>query len=114
MAEVNISDLTEGVAGSGSAGSRRFITALGPMKVEWNYFQQASGDDFAASDTFTSRLARPLFASVLPGNADLSDTAFPGSADLDVDETSSTHGQVTVHDADGTNGLAILVLVVGF
>ena len=112
MANVDLDDINEGLGNSGE-GQRRFITALGPMKLEWNIFRVGTSDDFINDDTFNTRLAHPLAATGFSANNDLTGTAFIGSVSLDVDETSSTFKRVTLRDITTATD-TIVVLVVGF
>jgi len=118
MASVTISSLTDGQVqvGTTAAGSqRRFITSVGPLKVEWNYFQVASAADvFTDNDTFKTKLISPLGAGVVTMNSDLGGTAFVGSVSLDTNPTSATFRTVTLRDIIATTVDAILVVVVGF
>lgn len=118
MASVTISSLTDGqvqVSTVASGAQRRFITALGPLKVEWNYFQvDSDADVFTDNDTFKTKLVTPMGAAVLPMNSDLGGTAFAGSVSLDTDPTSATFRTVTLRDITANTVDAILVVVIGF
>lgn len=109
----SLTDLNRGIPAAGVAGQSRFITALGPLKVEFNYFSMATGSDFEDNDTFTSRLAHPWAAFVVSVNADLGGTAFAGSVSLNADESSSTFKTVTLRDITTATD-TILVVVLGY
>lgn len=127
MAEVTIANLVVGgvTGGEGlpdgpgqttsSAAKRSFITSLGPIKIEWNFFQQDSDDDFANDDTFTTKLARPFAVGVIPVNVDTgAATAFNGSATGEFREANSSYRTITLRDCDAVNGLGLVVIVIGF
>lgn len=101
------------VAGTEEEAYVKFIDVRGPFKVETRYYQQAAANDFAADDTFVSSLAHPMFATIKPSQ-DLDGTALVASVDLDSDESSSTFKTVTLRDAEGINGLGVVVEVYGF
>ena len=50
--------------GSVQAGFQRFTTVHGPLRIEYNWYQQAQGDDFPDTDTFKSGLNNPRFGEV--------------------------------------------------
>lgn len=118
MASVTISSLVDGQVGvsTTSAGSqRRFITSLGPLKVEFNYFQvDSDADVFTDADTFRTKLVSPLGAAVVPMNSNLAGTAFAGSVSLDTNPTSATFRTVTLRSITAATVDAILVIVIGF
>lgn len=97
------------------SGYTRWTVVQGPIKTEFSFYQQADGDNFAASDTFVSGLAHPIAASVELVNVDSAntDTGHP-SAELEGVESDSNFKRVTVHDADTTSDAGIIVKVYGF
>lgn len=98
------------------SGYKRWTVVEGPIKVEYNFYQQGDGDDFAASDTFVSGLARPICAEVSWVNIDAAATALDNgpTCELEGVESVSTFKTVTVHDADALVDAGILVKVWGF
>ena len=109
----NLTDLGRGIPAAGSAGASRFITAQGPLKIEYNFFFVATADDFTNDDTFTSRLAHPWAVTVQSISEDLTGTAFVGSVTLDKTESSSTYKTITLRDIT-TATTGILVTVYGY
>jgi len=102
------------VAGTTVAGYKRWVTVHGPVKIEWNYYQQAASNNFAAEDSFVSGLARPILVTVENANVDHTDTDPQGSATLEGVESESTFRTVTVHDCNTTSEMGILVKVIGY
>ena len=97
------------------SGYKRWVTVNGPIKIEYNYYQQGDGDNFAASDSFKSGLARPIIAEASLVNVDPADTdTGVVGTELEGDESVSTFGTVTVHDADTHADAGILVKVYGY
>ncbi len=96
------------------AGYKRWVTVDGPMKTEYNFYQNEDGESFAASDTFKSGLARPIAVEVNIVNCDMANSHTPLSAELEGDESNSNFRRVTVHDADAVADAGILVKVYGF
>jgi hypothetical protein len=97
------------------SGYRRWVSAATPIKIEYNFYQQGDGDNFAALDTFVSGLARPFAASVELVNVDSANTdAGHPSAELEGVESDANFRRVTVHDADTTADAGIIVKVYGF
>tara|TARA_R110000751_G_scaffold5489_3_gene24994 strand:+ start:965 stop:1324 length:360 start_codon:yes stop_codon:yes gene_type:complete len=95
------------------AGHLRVTTAQGPLKVEYNQFQQATADSFSATDTFVTGLQSPLFAEVqVLTRANGLDNNI--SAEVETLDTVATYRTVSVRDTDAQNGLGILVTVYGF
>lgn len=101
------------VAGTEEEAYVQFIDVRGPFKVETRYYQQAAANDFKANDTFTTRIAHPLFATISSAQ-DIDGTALAASVDLTSDESNSNFKQVTLRDAEGVNGLGVVVQVFGF
>lgn len=118
MASVTIASLVEGVVQPGTVATgsqKRFITSLGPMKIEWNVFLvDSDADVFTDNDTFVSKLSLPIGAGVYPVNSDLGGTAFPGSVSLDNDPASATYKTVTLRDITAATIEGICVVVIGF
>lgn len=121
MAEVSLDTLEASnalpvptVAGTQVAGYRRFTVVEGPMKIEYNIYQQAAGNDFAASDTFVTGLVTPVAVEVQVFGVDLSGTTLSESVTLEADPSQSTYRTVTIHDCDGSNGNGVIVKVIGF
>ena len=98
------------------SGFKRWTVVQGPIKVEYNYYQQGNGDTFVDSDTFVTGLAHPIFAEVNFVNVDLATTALDNgpSCELEGVESASTFRTVTVHDADAMDDAGILVKVYGY
>jgi hypothetical protein len=113
LAEVATANRPSMVAGTEEEAYARFIDVRGPYKVETIYFQQAAANDFKAADTFNSQLAHPMFATVAPAQ-DIDGTALVASVDLTSDESNANFRQITLNDAEGINGLGIIVTVYGF
>lgn len=113
-----IASLTDGIVSPSTTtagGKKRFITSIGPMKVEWNcFFVDSDTDVFVNDDTFVSNLAHPIGAGVIPLNSDLGGTAFPGSVSLETNESSATYKTVTLRDIIATGCDGICVIVIGF
>lgn len=101
------------VAGTQVSGYHRWVTVHGPIKIEWNLYQQGASDAFAASDTFLSGLARPICAEAQFVNVDNQEGATV-SVTLEGVESESTFRTLTVLDADGVNGSGLLVKVIGY
>jgi len=118
MASVTIASLVDGIVSpstTASGSQKRFITSVGPLKIEWNlFFVDSDTDVFTNDDTFVSRLAAPIGAGVFPLNSDLLGTAFPGSVSLDTTLTSATYKTVTLRDIIATGCDGICVVVFGF
>lgn len=118
MASVTLASLVEGVVqpGSTATGSqKRFITSLGPMKIEWNIFLvDSDADVFTVDDTFVSKLVTPIAAGVIPVNSNLAGTAFDGSVELNTDPASATYRTVTLRSITETAVDGVLVVVIGF
>lgn len=118
MASVTIASLVEGVVqpGTTTTGSqKRFITALGPMKIEWNIFLvDSDADVFTADDTFVTKLVTPIAAGVIPVNSNLAGTAFDGSVSMDTNPASATYRTVTLRSITETAVDGICVVVIGF
>ncbi len=91
----------------------RFISTHGPYKTETLAFQLANGDDFKADDTIKSILAHPLFATIVPA-ADLSNTAFIGSVEVNSLESNSNFKTITLRDAEDINSIGIVITVYGY
>lgn len=104
------------VAGTEEEAFARFIDVRGPYKVETLYFQNAAADAFTADDTFNSILAHPLFATVALAGFDAANNNTVGdlSVQLTSDESDSNFKQLTLRDAEGTNGMGIVITVYGF
>ncbi len=99
-------------AASNVSGYKRWTVVEGPFKVEHNFYHQGSGDDFAASDTFISGLAHPMFATVqVLGDAANNNDA---SASVEGVESVALFKTVTVRDAEDVDTTGILVKVYGF
>lgn len=96
------------------SGYARYVTVNGPLKTEWNYYQQAAGDTFAAVDTFVTGLVHPIMVEVNPVNMDQNGGDNIPSASLEGVESSATFRTVTVRDADAMTNAGILVKVHGF
>jgi hypothetical protein len=95
------------------SGYRRWVSAATPIKIEYNFYQQGDGDNFAALDTFVSGLARPFAASVELVNVDSANTdAGHPSAELEGVESDANFRRVTVPDTTADAG--IIVKVYGF
>jgi hypothetical protein len=90
-----------------------WIEVRGPRKCEFFMFQQAAANDFQAEDTFNTKLAHPLYATITPVS-DLAGTALPGSVSVDSLESSATFKTFTIYDCEGINSLGILITVFGF
>ena len=101
------------VAGTEEEAYTRVVATHGPYKTETFYFQQASANDFKAADTFNSQLAHPLFATCVSAQ-DVDGTASIASADLTSDESNANFKQITLNDAEGINGLGLVITVYGF
>ena len=119
MAERTFAEIEAGgkgpsmVAGTEEEAFVRFISTHGPYKVETLYFQQDASNDFAAEDTFKSRLAHPLFCTVVTAT-DIDGTALDVSADLTSDESNANFKQITVRDAEDINGMGLVLQIFGF
>ena len=100
-----IADVAEGFV--------RFVSTHGPYKTEVLAFQLANGDDFKADDTFKSRLAHPLFATVVPA-ADASATAAIYSVEVNSLESNANFKTITLRDAQDINSIGIVITVYGF
>ena len=97
------------------AGFKRFKVSQGPILVEYNLYQQADGDTFAASDTFVTGLVNPFAVVAAWSNVDAGgQTGARPSAELEGVESDANFKRVTVHDADGLNDAGIIVTVYGF
>lgn len=113
LAEVATANRPSMVAGTEEEAFMQFIDVRGPYKVETLYFQQAAANDFKANDTYNSRLAHPMFATIKPAQ-DLDGTALVGSVDLTSDESNANFRQLTIRDCESINGLGIVIEVYGF
>jgi len=122
MAEVSF-DTLEGLdrtpvisetAASVVSGYKRWVSVNGPFKTEYNLFQPDDADAFANEDSFVSGIVHPITATVQPVGKDLGATAFDGSVTLEGVETAALFKTVTVRDADGVNGMGILVTILGY
>jgi hypothetical protein len=98
------------------SGFKRWTVVEGPIKVEYNFYQQGDGDTFASSDTFVTGLARPICAEVSWVNIDAADTALDNgpTCELEGVESAATFKTVTVHDADALDDAGLLVKVWGY
>jgi hypothetical protein len=106
----------DGVIANNEEAYAKFVDVRGPYKAEVSYYQQAAANDFAADDTFVTTLSHPLFVTAQlasDGNNDAGNE-FNLSASVDSDESNSTFRTVTLHDAEDTNGLGVLITVYGF
>ena len=118
MAEVTLATLaTKGapsmVAGTEEAAYVSFISTHGPYKTETVLFQQDASNDFKADDTFKSRLAHPLFVTaVIASDAGTGLVTF--SAELTSDESNANFKQITLRDAEGVDGLGVVITIYGF
>jgi hypothetical protein len=95
------------------AGHQRFTSVHGPIRIEYNYFQQANGDDFASSDTFKTGLNRPRYAEVSVTRRATSINSATSGATVYSAESSATYKTVTIDSVDTQNHLGILVTVYG-
>ena len=95
------------------AGFQRFTTVHGPLRVEYNWFQQATVDSFSASDTFKSGLNRPRYADVKAVRRNTSASVGTSSATVESIESNVNYKTVTVKDVDTQSALGILVTVYG-
>jgi len=95
------------------AGHSRHTIISGTFKIEVNYFQQGSGDDFVDEDTFKTGLAAPLFAT-----ADHAQHNYAGSAalsaTLDGVTDSATYKTITLDENGDRNTAGIIVKVYGY
>ena len=89
-----------------------WIEVRGPRKVEKLYFQQAAANDFAADDTYSSKLAHPYFATIVMVQ-DRNSVAQIGSVDLNSDESNANFKQLTLRNCETINGLGVLITVYG-
>jgi hypothetical protein len=113
LTATNVKPVGSPTAASCVAGSQRISTVQGPLRVEYNWYQQGSGDDFAATDTFVTGVQSPLFATVhATGRAD--NLGVDSSAEIEAKSSESTYQTVTIRAVDGQNNLGILVTVYGF
>lgn len=101
------------IAGTEERAFQRFISVQGPFKIETVYFQQAAADDFKAADSFKSTLAHPLFCTV-DTVQDIDGSAVSVSADLTSDESHANFKTIVINDAEGVDGLGILVTIYGY
>ena len=92
----------------------RFIAVNGPYKTETLLFFQANGNDFKANDTFKSRLAHPLFATVTIAADRAAATAPVFSVSVNADESDTNFKTITLHDAEDINSIGLCITVYGF
>ena len=92
----------------------RFIATHGPYKTETLLFQQASGGDFKADDTFKSQLAHPLWVTVTSTSNLDNNTDGKISAQVDSSESSSLFKTITLHDAEDRDGEGVMITVYGY
>jgi len=121
MAEVSFDTLealdrvpVSSVDGTTVSGYHRWVTVHGPIKIEWNFYQQGADDDFAAEDSFMSGLAKPIVAMANVVNGDPGAIEDNVGATLEGVESSATYRTVTVHDAAQLNGAGCLIMVIGY
>ncbi len=92
--------------------SRRWTTALGPMKIEWIFVAPDSGDQVTNGNTqLTTRLAHPLYATATASTDLAGNTAISGT--VNNTENNANFKQITLHDTN-VNGLSFVVMVIGF
>ena len=92
----------------------KFIASHGPYKTETLLFQQAAANDFKADDTFKSRLAHPLWVTVV-STSDLDDNQDGKiSAEVDSLESSSLFKTISLRNADDRDGEGVQITVYGF
>ena len=126
MAERTLDELAGTAAGNSPAGAPsmvaateeeafvRFVSSHGPYKTETLLFQQAQDNDFKADDTFKSQLAHPLWVTVV-NTSDRDDTATSiPSAEITSDESNAAFKTIYLRDAEGVNGLGVMITVYGY
>jgi hypothetical protein len=101
------------VAGTEKEAFVRFIATHGPFKTETLLFQQAAANDFKADDTFKSQLAHPLFATAA-ATADVEGTATTASVEITSLESDSNFKTLYLRDAEGDNGLGLVITIYGY
>jgi len=97
-----------------TSGFKSWTTVHGPIKIEWNYYQQAAQDAFADPDTFVSRLVKPILAWASVVNVDPSGREPNVGATLESVESEALYRTVTVHNAATPDGAGLLVAVIGY
>jgi len=95
------------------AGFQRFTTAHGPLRIEYNWYQQAQGDDFPDTATFKSGLNSPRFAEVKVTRRAANITTSVDQVQVEGLESSANYKTVTVSNVGGQNHLGILITVYG-
>jgi len=110
---LNVKPVMSPTAASRVAGFLRISTVEGPLRVEYNWYQQGSGDTFASSDTFTTQIQSPLFATA-QGVSLVDSVGLPTSAEVETRSSSSDYGTVTIRGWDSQTSLGVLVTVYGF
>ena len=91
--------------------SRRWTTALGPMKIEWIFVDPGADDQVTdGNQQLTTRLARPLAAFAV-ATVDIATNAV--SATVDNVESIANFKQITLYDVN-SNARSFLVVLVGF
>jgi hypothetical protein len=104
---------TDGTAANNAEAFVRFISTHGPYKTETLLFQQDALNDFKADDTFKSQLAHPLFATVTAAS-DANNTAQVYTVEVNASESDSDFKTITLRDAQGINGIGLLITVYGY
>ena len=103
-----------GLVAAVAEGFVRFVSVHGPYKTEVLAFQQANGNTFKANDTFKSRLAHPLFATVTIASDRNAATAPVFSVEVNSLESDSSFKTITLRDAESINSIGIIITVYGF
>lgn len=110
---LNVKPVISNTAASIVAGFLRVRTTQGPLKVEYNWFQQEDGEFFASSDTFTTEIQSPLYATA-QGVGRVNSTGLVTSAEVETRSSDADYRTVTIREFDGQSGLGVLVTVYGF
>ena len=100
---------------SGAAANKRIIVSEGPIKKEYIFLQQQLGDTFPASDTLSTRLARPFAASVKSVNTDDGGAnGFLGSCTIELREANASYKTITLLDCNNISAQGLIVEVLGY